>query len=114
MFRLPKNNVHPLIQGEMIFVLVDVNMNYRHFFETTILKNRAIYLKVGTSNQQIQRFYVSDSLYKNTFELTPFELIQYGYTYTLKIKSRNLLFGGYGIASVEKLMKVEKQPTLIK
>ena len=108
-YRLPKSQQQKCIEGEIVFVFIDKNTCFRHFFETVILRN-----KVVTLADNDTAFYVSANDYKKLWEVSPHKLSTMQCTYKLNLNTTPLLFGGYGLATVENMTAIDKKPIIIK
>ena len=108
-YRLPKSQQQKCIEGEIVFVFIDKNTCFRHFFETVILRN-----KVVTLADNDTAFYVSANDYKKLWEVSPHKLSTMRCTYKLNLNTTPLLFGGYGLATVENMTAIDKKPIIIK
>ncbi|WP_405601234.1 MULTISPECIES: hypothetical protein [unclassified Pseudoalteromonas] len=108
-YRLPKSHQKKCVEGEIVFVFIDINPCFRHFFETVILRN-----KVVTLADNSKRFYVSGNDYKKLWKISPHKLTITGNTYKLRLMTTRLLFGGYGLSAVENMTEIDKKPIIVK
>ena len=108
-YRLPKPLQQKCIEGEIVFVFIDKNTCFRHFFETVILRNKVVTLADNNT-----AFYVNANDYKKLWKVSPHKLSTIGNTYKLRLITTTLLFGGYGLSTVENMTEIDKKPIIVK
>ncbi|MBB1305104.1 MULTISPECIES: hypothetical protein [Pseudoalteromonas] len=108
-YRLPKPLQQKCIEGEIVFVFIDKNTCFRHFLETVILRNKVVTLADNNT-----AFYVNANDYKKLWKVSPHKLSTIGNTYKLRLITTTLLFGGYGLSTVENMTEIDKKPIIVK
>lgn len=93
--------------GEVHYKIIDLNYTNRGLFEG-LLANRVLRL----AGQPI--LYVSETDFAKLNPENPFEMEREGYTFSVKVTSRPLLFGGYGLAEIVRMERIEKAPIISK
>ena len=107
MYRLPSQEGAYIFDGEIHYKFVELDLNNRGFFEG-ICSNRIARLE-GNS-----MLYVSLSDHEKLWPENPHEMNRNGYSYRATLQASPLLFGGFGIAKVVSVVRIEKEPMISK
>lgn len=108
-YRLPKSQQQKRTEGEVVFTFINANVNFRGVFETIILRNKVIHL---VNNNE--HFYISANDYKKLWTINPHKLSTMHCTYKLNLNTTPLLFGGYGLSTIENVTEIDKKPIIVK
>jgi hypothetical protein len=109
LYRLPSCQGPILFEHEVVFDFVDIRFSNREIFETVILNNSVITL-TGEGN----RFFVSPDDRNKLWELSLRDVVKARYTLKVEVLAQPLMFGGYGVASVTGISKIDKLPLITK
>lgn len=108
-YRAPNFQKIKCFEGDVVFKAVDVNFNFRDFFEKNLLGNHSVML----ASEDI-RFYISKKDWLKLWEIKPQQLIKMDCGLNVKISTRPLFFGGYGVSVIDEIKKIETKIKIIK
>lgn len=97
-----------IMQKEVFYKFININFSSRDFFEGFV-GNRNIKFTDGTNFYFNKKDY--HKLWKNP---NPHKMHKLGYTYKVKFKINNLYFGGYSVAQILEINKLNKKPKIQK
>ncbi|MCP4321035.1 MAG: hypothetical protein GY787_04135 [Alteromonadales bacterium] len=109
LYRLPNSREFDYFEGEVVFNFIELKMNHRDAFESIILRTQFL-----TLASEEKRFYISTNDNAMIWEISPHELSKAGYTLKLKLITRRLLFGGFGLSEIVEIVKIKKNPIITK
>lgn len=107
MYRLPSQESANIFDGEIHYKFIELDLTNRGFFEG-ICSNRIARLE-GNS-----MLYVSLSDHEKLWPENPHEMNKNGYSYRARLQASPLLFGGFGLAKVISVVRIEKKPMISK
>lgn len=108
-YRLPSFDKVECFKSEVVFDFVDIQLSPREIFETGVLGKSVVTLAIEN-----KRFFIENIDKKKLWEVNPRDMKEQGYTLSAEVCAQPLIFGGYGVAKVANLTKVNKQPIITK
>lgn len=109
LYRLPNFDKVECFQSEVVFDFVDIQLSPREIFETGVLSKRVVTLVIEN-----KRFFIENIDKQKLWKVNPRDMKKQGYTLSAKVCAQPLMFGGYGVAKVTNLTKVNKQLIITK
>ncbi|TEW50146.1 hypothetical protein [Psychromonas algicola] len=109
MYRTPNFKKIKCFEGEVVFKAIELHFDLRDFFEKNLLGNHSVML----ASEDI-RFYISKKDWLKLWEIKPQQLIKMDCGLNVKISTRPLFFGGYGVSVIDEIKKIETKIKIIK
>jgi hypothetical protein len=107
MYRLPSGEIEEDFTGEIHYKFLELGLTNREVFEE-LFGNRIVRLE----GQSI--LFVPATQKARLWRESPHDMWEKKYTFRAKLKAKRLLFGGYGVAEVVGIERLEKEPILSK
>jgi len=107
MYRIPAGDIDEAISGEVHYKFIELGLTNREAFEG-VFGNRVVRL-VG---QPV--LFVPAAQIARLWPESPHEMRDKRYTLRAKLQAKRLLFGGYGVAEIASIERLEKEPILSK
>ena len=108
-YRLPNFDKVECFKSEVVFDFVDIQLSPREIFETGVLSKSVVTLVIEN-----KRFFIENVDKQKLWKVNPRDMKKQGYTLSAEVCAQPLMFGGYGVAEVTNLTKVNKQPVITK
>jgi len=108
-YRLPNLDKVECFKSEVVFDFVDIQLSPREIFETGVLSKSVV-----TLTFENKRFFIENTDKKKLWKVNPREMAKLGYTLSADVCAQPLMFGGYGVAEVTNITKINKQPVITK
>lgn len=107
MYRIPADGSEEVFSGEVHYKFLELGLTNREAFEK-LFGNRIVRLE----GQSV--FFVPSAQKKRLWQESPHVMREKKYTLRAKLRAKPLLFGGYGVAEIANIERLEKEPLLTK
>ncbi len=107
MYRIPVDHEEDVLAGEVHYKFLELGLTNRAAFED-LLGNRIVRLEGQPT------LYAPASEKAKLLPENPHEMWDKKYSLRAKLRAKRLLFGGYGIAEIVSIERLEKEPILSK
>ncbi|GGE88711.1 hypothetical protein GCM10008027_12030 [Pseudoalteromonas gelatinilytica] len=108
-YRLSNFDKVECITSEVVYDFVDIQLTPREIFETGVLSKSVVTLAFEN-----KRFFIESVDKQKLWKVNPRDMQKLGYTLSAKVCAQPLMFGGYGVAEVSNITKIDKQPIITK
>lgn len=106
-YRIPNGDQRRSFEGEAHYKFLELNFTNRQLFEE-LIANRIVRL------QGHPLLYVSEPDHAKLYPESPQNMSDKGYTLRARMTAVPLLFGGYGLAEVVSVERIDKEPIISK
>jgi len=108
-YRSPNFQKIKYFEGDVIFKAIDLQFDLRNFFEKYILRSHSILL-----TSENMWFYIRKEDLLKVYKEIPQGVMKYESGIKVKLNAQPLLFGGYGLSSIDQVIKTETSMLRIK
>lgn len=113
-YRIPNGGERLLFEGEVRYKFLELSLTNRQFFEG-LFNNRPVRLEENPLLLlEEDPLFVSQDDRSKLWPEDPFGMAAKGYTFRTRLTAAPLLFGGYGLAELVSLERIEKKPIIKK
>lgn len=113
LYRIPSSALARVVEGEVHFKHLELRLSNRSIFEDK-LGNRRIRLDRSEDEEDDDAFYIPEAQKKRLWEMEPVDVRERKQTLRIKLKSRQLLFGGNAPAEIVSIERINKEPRISK